>query len=86
MQCSTLLMTKVSSTNLSHRVRVGAWTKGFDLKLLHEQVGYERTNGGTHGSTMDLFIKLTLEEEVCVFKAELQEGSYLLDGHTGPLW
>ena len=35
---------------------------------------------------MDLFIKLALVEEVCVFKAQLQEGDYLLDGHVGPLW
>ena len=53
--------------------------------LFHEQVCYEGTDGGTHGSTMDLLIKLTLEEEVCVSKAELQKGDYLLDGHVGPL-
>ena len=77
--------TKVSSTNLSHRW-VWAGTKGFCLKLFHEQVGYEETNGETHSITLDLFIKLTLEEKVCVFKAELQEGDYLLDGHAGLLW
>ena len=63
----------------------GTGTKGLDLKLFHEQVGYEGTDGRTHGSTMNLFIKLTLEEEVCVFKAELLKGDYLLDGHVGPL-
>ena len=64
-----------------------AGTKGFNLKLFYEQVAYEGTDadGGTHGSTMDLFIKLTLDEEVCVFKAELQKGDYLWDGHVGPL-
>ena len=41
---------------------MGSGTKGFDLKLSHEQVGYEGTNGGTHSSTLELFIKLTLEE------------------------
>ena len=56
--CSALVMTKVSSTNLSHREGVGVGTKGFDLKLFHEQVGYEGTDGGIHGSTMDLFISL----------------------------
>ena len=47
---------------------MGAGNKGLDLKLFHEQACYEKTNGGTHNSNMDLFIKLTLEEEVCVFK------------------
>ena len=46
---------------------------GFGFKLLNEQVGYEGADGGTHGCTMDLFIVLTLEEEVDVFEAELQE-------------
>ena len=46
--------------------------KGFDLKLFHKQVGNEGADWETHGSTMDLFIILTLEEEVCVFEAELQ--------------
>ena len=41
--------------------------------------------GGAHGSTMYLFMILTLEEEIGVFKAELQEGDYLWDGHVGPL-
>ena len=65
-------MTKVSSTNLSHKQ--GAWgsAKGFDLKLFHEQVGNEGVTRGTHSCTMYLFIILTLEEGVSVFKAELQ--------------
>ena len=29
--------------------------------------------GGTHGSARDLFIILTLEDEVYVFEAELQQ-------------
>ena len=33
-----------------------------------------------------LFIILTLEEEVGVGKAELQQGDDLGDGHGGPLW
>ena len=87
MLCSALMMIKVSSTNLSHRVGGrGQELRAFDFKIFHEQVNYEGTNGGTHRSTLDLFIKLTLEEEVCVFEAELQEGNYLLDGHVGPLW
>ena len=43
------------------------------------------SNGRTNGSTMDLFIILTLEEEVCVFEAKLQQGDYLRDGHASPL-
>ena len=38
---------------------------------------------GTHGSTM--LIIPTLEEEVCVFEAKLQECDNLLYGHVGPL-
>ena len=65
-------MTKMSSTNLSQVQGVGGSAKGFDLKLFHEQVGNEGADGGTHGCTMYLLIILTLEEEVCVFKTELQ--------------
>ena len=59
--------------------------EGFSFKLFHEQVGYEGADGGTHGCTMDLFIVLTLEEEVGVFKAELQECDYLWNRHLGSL-
>ena len=83
--CSALLMTKVSSTNLSQRLGVWEKTEGFDLKLFHEQVYNERTNGGAHSSTLNLFIILTLEKEVCLFMAELQKGDYVLDWHVGPL-
>ena len=58
--------------------------KGLDLKLFHEQVGNEGDDGGTHGCTMNLFVILTLEEEVHVFKAELQQHDNLLDGHVDP--
>ena len=40
--------------------------KGLYLKLFHEDVGYERADGGSHSCTLDLFIILTLEEEVSV--------------------
>ena len=65
-------MTKVSSTHLT--IDWGLWgrTKDLDLKLFHKPVGNKGANGRTHGSTLNLFIILTLEEEVCVFKAELQ--------------
>ena len=36
--CSALLMTKVSSTNLSQREGGGGGTKGFYLKLFHKDV------------------------------------------------
>ena len=64
---------------------MGGSAKGFDFKLLHEQVGNWGADGGTHGCTMYLFIILTLEKEVCVFKAELQLGNYVWDGHVGPI-
>ena len=64
---------------------MGGSAKGFDLKLFHEQVCNERANGGPHGSTMYLFIILTLEEEVCVFKAELQQYDDVWNAHVGPI-
>ena len=51
-------------------MRAGA--KGLYLKLFHKQLCYKRADGGTHISTLDLFIILTLEEEVSVGEAELQ--------------
>ena len=62
--CSALLMTKVSSTNLSHREGVGEGLEGFDFKLFHEDVSYEGADGGSHSCTLYLFIILTLEEEL----------------------
>ena len=70
--CSTFWMTRVLSTNLSQWWGVEGSAKGFTFKLLHEQVGNERADGRTHGCTMGLFIILNLEEEVSIFKAELQ--------------
>ena len=61
------------------KVGVGGSAKGFDLKLIHEQVGNKRVDGGSHGCTMYLFIIFSLEEEVSIFKTELQQGDYLLD-------
>ena len=63
---------KVSSTYLSHRWGGGGKIDSFNIKLFHEQVGNEGAYGGTHGCTMDIFIILTLEEEVCFLKALLQ--------------
>ena len=51
---------------------MGDGTKGFYLKLFHKDVCYEGANGGPHSCTLDLFIILTLEEEVSVGEAELQ--------------
>ena len=59
--------------------------EGFDFKLFHNDVGYEGADGGTHSCTLDLFIILTLEEEVGMGQAELQQGGDLLDGHAGSL-
>ena len=59
-------MTRATSINLSQRWVRGT-AKGFNPKLFHEQVDYEWTDGGTHGCTMDLFIILTLVEEVSIF-------------------
>ena len=66
-------------------MRGGGSVNGFDLKLFHEQVGNDGAYLGTLGCTMDPFIILTLEGEVCVFEAELHKGDYLGNGHAGPL-
>ena len=50
----------------------GGSVEVFDFKYFHEQVGSEGADGVTHGYTVDLFIILTLEEEVSVFEAEIQ--------------
>ena len=65
---------------------MGKGLEGFDFKLFHEDVGYERADGGSHSCTLYLFIILTLEEEVSVGEAELQQGDDLGYGHRGPLW
>ena len=77
-------MTKLSSRYLSQKWRVWGRAKGTDFELFHKQVGNEGANGGIHGSTMDLFIILTLEEEVCVFEANIQKCDNLFYGHVGP--
>ena len=64
---------------------MGKGGEGFYFKLFHKDVSYEGTDGGTHSCTLDLFIILTLEEEVGVGQAELQQGGDLLDGHAGSL-
>ena len=51
---------------------MGTGAKGFNLKLFHKQACYEGADGGSHSSTLDLFIILTLEEEVSDGEAELQ--------------
>ena len=51
---------------------MGEGGKGLYFKLFHKGVCYEGADGGTHSCTLDLFIILTLEEEVGVGKAELQ--------------
>ena len=61
-------MMKVSSTNLSHRHGGGGRVYGLNLKLFHEEVCDEGADRGIHGCTINLFIILTLEEEVCVFE------------------
>ena len=74
----------MSSANLSYRWGGGAVLRSLTL-LFHEQVGDEGAEWGTHGCTMNLFVILTLEEEVSIFMAELQQHDNLLDGHVGPL-
>ena len=63
----------MSSTHLSHKLGLWVRAKGLEFELFHKHVGNDEADGVTHGSTMDLFIILALEEEVCVFEAELQD-------------
>ena len=37
---------------------------GLGFTLFSEEIGYNVTDGRNHGCTMDLFIILTLEEEI----------------------
>ena len=66
-------------------------TDGLNFKLFYEEVGNERASEGTQSCTMDLFIILTLEEEVGVFKAKFQQGDdwvinmEVLFGSKGPV-
>ena len=46
---------------------------GLGFKLIHKQIGHNWTDWGSSGHPMHLFIMLTLEGEIDVFKAELQE-------------
>ena len=70
---------------LSHRWGVWDRVKGLDFELFHKQVGNKRVKGGGHGSTMDLFVILTLEEKDYVFEAKLKECDDLWYGHVCPL-
>ena len=65
---------------------VGEGLEGFDFKLFHEDVGYERADGGSDSCSLCLLVILTLEEEVDVGETELQQGCDLGYGHGGPLW
>ena len=56
-----------------HGRGAGAGLEGLDFKLFHEDVGYEGADGGSHSCTLCLLIILTLEEEVGLGEAELQE-------------
>ena len=51
-----------------------------------KSVGPLEVDGGSHSCTLCLLIILTLEEEVGVGEAELQQGCDLDNGHGAPLW
>ena len=73
--CFASLITKVSSTYLSHKWGVWGRTKGLDFELFHKQVGNEGANGGIHSSTMD---------PVC--NTYLGKGKYVFWGKTPGVW
>ena len=51
---------------------MGEGLEGFDFKLFHEDVCYERADWGSHSCSLCLLVILTLEEEVGLGEAELQ--------------
>ena len=61
--------------------KVGGSVDGLDFTLFHEQVDHHDADGGTHSYSMYPFKIFTLEEEICIFKAEFQQCSNLLYGH-----
>ena len=44
---------------------------GLGFKFFYEEVGYNRTDRGTHGCTMYLFIILTLEKELVILRDKI---------------
>ena len=77
-------MMKVSSTYLSQNL--GGWKEELLALASNSSMNWfaiRRADGGAHGCTMDLFKLLSLEKEVGIFKAKLQQGNDLLDLHGG---
>ena len=71
--CSALLMTKVSSTNLSHME--GGWGKGWRALTSNSSMkmfAMRWADWGSHSCSLCLLVILTLEEEVGLGEAELQ--------------
>ena len=60
---------------------VGCFADDLGFRLLHEQLSHNRAKGGPHSCSLDLCIILTLEEEICLFEAELQIGGDMMNGH-----
>ena len=75
------------STKLSCKwgVWIGAKGLDFDFELFHRQVSDEGADGGTPWQHHGLVHNISLEEDICVFEAELQECVYLSYRHVGPL-
>ena len=59
----------------------GGSADGCGFKLFCKQASYNGTYREIHGCTMDLFIILTLEEEVGIFQTEFQQFGVVLHGH-----
>ena len=52
---------------------MGGWVDALDFKLFHEKFCHSRADRGFRGCPISLFIILTLEEKIGVFKEELQQ-------------
>ena len=69
---TSLWMTNVSSTYQCQNLGGGAVFRAFCFQVLHVEIGHNGAGWGTHGCTLNLFIELVLEREVCVLETKLQ--------------
>ena len=83
--CSALLMTNVLSTNLSQREGgLGKVWRTLTSNSSMKMLAMRWLMGDPIAAPCIVFIILTLEEEVSVGEAELQQGDDLGSGHRGP--
>ena len=78
---SCFKMTNVSSTNLfCHLGKFTAVIRALSSKNLHIQIGHYRAHSRPHSCPLVLLIILTLEQEIGVAQAKLQQVQDVLNG------